>query len=62
MECLVGPGLLARAPAPVFTDPEARSSVYHPILPLRLLLTKREDEAKSRMAELFMDHKEDRVK
>ena len=55
-------GLLARAPAPVFTDPEARSSVYHPILPLRLLLTKREDEAKSRMAELFMDHKEDRVK
>ena len=28
-------GLLARAPAPVFTDPEARSSVYHPILPLR---------------------------
>ena len=40
----------------------ANGQVYHPILPLRLLLLKREDEAKSRLAEMFMDHREDRMK
>lgn len=40
----------------------ATGQVYHPILPLRLLLMKREDEAKSRLAEMFMDHREDRMK
>lgn len=53
-------GLLARAPTPVF--PEPVSQAYHPILPLRLLLLMREDAAKARMAELFMDHMEDRKK
>ena len=56
-------GLLARAPAPVFPEPGSVSeAAYHPILPLRLLLTMREDAAKARMAELFMDHMEDRKK
>ena len=55
-------GLLARGPAPVFSDSETLTEVYHPILPLRLLLVMREDEAKARMADLFMDHREDREK
>ena len=40
----------------------ATGQVYHPILPLRLLLMKSEDEAKSRLAEMFMDHREERMK
>ena len=46
------PGSAARAP------PLGES--YHPILPLRLLLLEDEDPAKARLAEMFMDHKEER--
>ena len=53
---------LSQAPAPVFSDHESKSESYHPILPLRLLLTKSQDQAKGRLAELFMDHREDRMK
>ena len=38
------------------------SQVYHPILPLRLLMTMRRDEAKARLADLFMDHEDERRK
>ena len=53
--------LLSRAAAPVFSD-GSRSEAYHVILPLRLLITERQDPAKSRLAQLFMDHREDRLK
>jgi len=52
--------LLSSVPAPEFQDSETISEAYHPILPLRLLLKKKDFPAVNRLAELFMDHKEDR--
>ena len=59
--------MLSQGPTPVFDEVtnhvrlyhDTKSDAYHPILPLRLLLLS-SDQEKSRLAELFMDHLEDR--
>ena len=42
--------------------PLPASESYHPILPLRLLLLQSQDPAKARLAQMFMDHREEREK
>ena len=54
LECQV----LAQAPPPVFDD--NKNTAYHPILPLRLLLQRSNDETKARLTEQLMDHKQER--
>ena len=40
--------------------PPVLEESYHPILPLRLLMLEAADPAKARLAEMFMDHREER--
>eukprot|EP00092_Neocalanus_flemingeri_P045750 GFUD01051271.1.p1 GENE.GFUD01051271.1~~GFUD01051271.1.p1 ORF type:complete len:551 (-),score=122.42 GFUD01051271.1:56-1708(-) len=53
-ECQV----LCKAPLPVIDG--TQNTAYHPILPLRLLLQRSQDETKARLCEELMDHKEER--